>query len=73
MKCKFKLIEKKETEAGITLMFIPANSGSPENEQYFKYTPFGQIQIGTINKDYANTFIPGKEYYVEFTDANTQN
>lgn len=43
--------------------------GAPENKEFFKWTPFGQIQLGTLNKKAWEQFELGKEYYVDFTLA----
>lgn len=42
-------------------------SGSPENEAFFKMTPGGNISLVTVSPKAAEQFIPGKEYYVDFT------
>lgn len=47
----------------------PVSSGSEENKSFFKYTPCGEIVLGTTNADAADKFELGKEYYVDFTPA----
>lgn len=47
--------------------FYPVTGGSKENKQFFASTPSGQIQIGTIREDH---FVPGKTYYIDFTEAS---
>lgn len=42
-------------------------SGSPENEEFFKMTPGGNITLVTVNPKAAEQFIVGKECYVDFT------
>lgn len=42
-------------------------SGSPENEEFFKMTPGGNITLVTVNPNAAEQFIVGKEVYVDFT------
>ena len=32
--------------------------------------PGGQIQLGTINPDAAAQFVPGRQFYVDFTPAD---
>ncbi len=68
MRCKFKLLEKKETENGTALLFNVTND--KDNEDYFKFTPWGNINIGLVNKETTTNFIPGKNYYVDFIDAD---
>ena len=69
MKCKVRLDKITRTANGYELTYAPVTSGSPENAQYFKYTPYGQIHLGTINENVVRDLEPGKEYYVEFTEA----
>ena len=40
-----------------------------ENAKFWKYTPVGEIRLGTINADAAKEFELGKEYYIDFTVA----
>ena len=46
--------------------FTPVYGDSPENKEFFKYTPSGSIELGTIRE---HLFEAGKEYYVDFTPA----
>lgn len=46
--------------------FTPVYGGSPENEEFFASTPTGKLVLGTIREDH---FVPGKTYYVDFTEA----
>lgn len=45
------------------------NDPNHENSKFWKYTPSGTIQLGTINAEAARQFELGKEYYVDFTPA----
>jgi len=67
-RAKFKVDEVATTVSGTTVRMTPVTSGSPENESFFKWTPFGKIEMGTINPDVK--FIPGKEYFIDFTESN---
>lgn len=49
-----------------TAKLIPVVSGSEENKKFFEATPSGSIEIGQFNEE---SFVPGKQYYVEFTEA----
>ena len=69
VRAKFMCVSKKEIPDGFVIELQPVTSGSPENEQYFKYTPYGKIEVGTINKAAAADFVVGKPYYVDFTQA----
>ena len=69
MRAKFELIEKIETLNGGRVKFQPVTGGSPENDSFFKWTPYGTIEIGTINKDVFSKLTVGQNYYVDFTEA----
>ncbi len=69
MRAKFKLIEKVILENGGRIKLVPVTSNSPENELFFKWTPFGEIIIGTINESVLNKMTVGKSYYVDFTET----
>lgn len=47
-------------------VFTAVTTGSEENEKFFKYTPFGELKIGVLNKQY---FEAGKEYYLDIIPA----
>jgi hypothetical protein len=69
VRAKFKVAEVTQHEQGSSIKLVPVTSGSPENEQFFKWTPWGEIKIGTINQAAADQFKPGAEFYVDFTPA----
>lgn len=43
--------------------------GSPENKEFFKYTPTGHIEMGVLNRAAWERFKLGEEFYVDFTPA----
>jgi hypothetical protein len=55
---------------GTVIKLSPIMSGSEENKEFYKYTPPGSIELGTVNEAAAEKFEIGKEYYVDFTPAN---
>ena len=67
VRAKFKVTEKAITEAGERIKLQPVTGGSPENESFFKWTPYGEISMGTVNSEAAKQFEVGKEYYIDFT------
>jgi hypothetical protein len=70
VRAKFKVTSVTESEGGLkTVTLQPVISGSPENEKFFKWTPSGSIQIGTINPDASAQFTPGDQFFVDFTKA----
>ena len=48
--------------------FYPVTGDSGENKKFFASTPGGQLQLTTVREDH---FVPGKTYYVDFTEANS--
>jgi hypothetical protein len=71
VRAKFKCVSVTEQEGGLkTATLQPVTNGSPENASFFKWTPSGQIQLGTINPSAAKEFVPGREFYIDFTPAN---
>lgn len=70
VRAKFKVVSVTESEGGMkSVKLQPVTGGSPENESFFKWTPMGSIEIGTLNADAAARFVPGKQMYVDFTAA----
>jgi hypothetical protein len=56
----------------VTLNPVYANSDpAHENSKFWAATPSGTIELGTINEEAAAIFELGKEYYVDFTPAQT--
>ncbi len=70
VRTKFVVEEIKLTANGGTLTLIPVTNGSAENAKFFKYTPWGKVEVGTINREALNEFEPGVEFYVDFTRAS---
>lgn len=70
MVAKFKCTEVAKTEGGgIRIQMTPVVGGSPENDKFFKFTPYGKLEIGTINPNLEGRFEPGKLYFVDITEA----
>ena len=69
VRAKFKVDEVSQTVSGGNVVLSPVTSGSPENEQFFKWTPSGRLEMGTINPDAIKQFEPGKEFYIDFTEV----
>ncbi len=66
VRAKFRCTAKNQTETGYTLTFEPVTSGSPENDSFYKWTPWGKLEMGTINDEAAKGFVPGQSYYLDF-------
>jgi len=40
---------------------------SPENEEFYNATPYGEIRMGIVNPTTLARFEEGDEFYVDFT------
>lgn len=69
VRAKFRVESVTRNEHGGSVKLVPVTSGSPENEKFFHYTPWGGIDLGTVNDDALEQFTPGKEFFVDFTAA----
>jgi len=70
VRAKFKVTAVSEFEGGLKQITLnPVSSGSPENERFFKWTPSGEIKMGTVNPSAAAQFKPGTQFYVDFTSV----
>jgi hypothetical protein len=71
VRAKYKCLSKKQTVDGNTIEMVPVTGGSKENESFFKWTPFGKLEMGTLNQAAADSFIVGQSYYIDFTPAES--
>jgi hypothetical protein len=62
----------QQGEIGAVIKLNPVMSGSDENEKFYRYSPSGSIELGTVNEEAAKQFEIGKEYYVDFNPAVVQ-
>jgi len=70
VRCKFVCTEKIEQPDGsATIKMGPVTCGSEENEQFFQYTPWGELNFGTVNPAAAARIEQGKEYYIDISPA----
>lgn len=58
-----------DAREGGSVTLYPVVGGSAENDQFYKYTPAGNINLSTINDDALAQFEEGAEFYVDFTPA----
>ncbi len=54
---------------GGTVNLVPVAGGSPENDEFYRWTPGGSVQLGTVNQLAYDQFAIGREFYVDFTPA----
>lgn len=67
MRCKFKITEfDKETGR---VKAEPVVSGSAENESFFKFTPWGSFEVGTVNEKALEGMEVGREIYLDVSLA----
>lgn len=75
VRAKFKCtaIEERAAKEGdeiikdITLEAVI--NGSPENKEFFKWTPSGRLTLGCVNPSANAMFVEGDEYYLDITRA----
>lgn len=56
---------------GYRVDLSPVYDSNPdsENGKFYQATPWGQITLGTMNPAAAEQFLPGTEFFVDFTKA----
>lgn len=68
---KFKLdqiTQHSYNNGARTLKFnAVSNDGTPENERFHKYTPYGDVTITVDNPRALEQFEIGKYYYLDFS------
>ena len=69
VRCKFTCEFVKYNKNGAEVSFVTVTLTSPENESFFKWTPYGSFTMGLVNPETAEHFIPGQEYYIDITNA----
>jgi hypothetical protein len=69
MATRCKVVCSFKDEGQKTVHFHPVYSGSKENEEFFKATPGGTINLNVLNESAFAGFQQGKEYVVDFTPA----
>jgi len=73
VRAKFKVDERAETTSGGKVTLSPVTSGSEENKNFFRWTPWGKLDMGTINEEAIKEFVPGREFFIDFTPADNQD
>lgn len=74
VRAKFKVTAITQREGSpeplVSVELFPVTGGSEENKEFWKWSPSGKIELGTINPGASSQFEIGKEYYVDFTKAD---
>ena len=53
-----------------TIKLMPVTGNNEENKQFFRWTPSGSIDLGTVSPDVVKQFRIGDEFYIDFIRAN---
>jgi len=69
VRAKFRCTSVKENTHGYEVTLEPVTGGSKENEDFFHYTPYGELTMGLFNKETVQRFEVNKDYYLDFTPA----
>lgn len=67
---KFRIVSFNTQQGRVELE--PVTGGSRENEQFFKYTPGGRIEMQTVNEPAFDIFTRSREFYVHFIPADDE-
>lgn len=73
VRAKFRVTEKELTANGDgegRVKLEAVTSGSEENDEFFKWTPYGVLDMGTINAQALAQFEEGDEFYVDLVKAS---
>ncbi len=68
MNCQMTEVTPDGEGGSVTL--YPVTSGSPENDQFYKWTPGGSLKLSMINKRAFDQFVIGRSYYVDISPAD---
>lgn len=60
-----------EGEILTTIKLASVNATSEENKQFFRWTPAGSIDLGTVNPAVVEQMHIGDEFYVDFTPVES--
>lgn len=69
VRAKFKCEKKIENLSGYQVELKPVTTGSKENQEFYRFTPYGELVVGTINSEAAKQFEVGQEYYIDISKA----
>lgn len=72
-RCKFRCNQIVKSVSGseivYTAQFNAVHNDSPENKEFFKWTPSGSLSVGVYSDD---RFEVGKEYYLDITPCEEE-
>lgn len=70
VRAKFKCTALNPKDGGGNVTLEPVIGGSDENDSFFKYTPYGRLEMGTINQAAFDAFEVGHSYYIDISPAD---
>jgi hypothetical protein len=70
---KESLYQSQNSGTLTTIKLMPVVSGSEENKQFYRWSPSGSIDLGTVNPAVVEQFHIGDEFYIDFTPAKVAN
>jgi hypothetical protein len=78
MRAKFRInsVEPNTdgTQETLSLVAVGANeygaNGENEDNDFARFTPYGELTMGITNPDLLGVFNQGDTYYLDFTKAN---
>ncbi|UOF81734.1 hypothetical protein [Caudoviricetes sp.] len=68
-KCHSKEVREQNGSNVASLTFFASYGEGQDNKDWSKWTPSGTLQMTITNPNAFGWFEPGKEYYLDFTEA----
>lgn len=69
IRAKLKCLEVTKTEYGENAKLTAVHGNGEENKSFSEATPVANHEMTITNKAAHGYFVPGKEYYLDFTPA----
>lgn len=67
LRAKFKVVKRCQFEGHESLEAVAVTAGTPENTEFWRYTPNGTFMIACFNPTQLEDFHPGDEFYIDMT------
>lgn len=69
-----KFVCRSVTDYGqqVDVEFHAVYGDSEENKSFWQATPAGNVKLSVVNKAAATQFVPGQEYYLDFTPVTAR-
>lgn len=72
VRAKFYVYSRQEFTGGNTNIILNPVTRGEDNKVWASATPSGKIEMMVNNKDAAEQFVLGKEYFIDFTPAKAE-